>query len=74
MQRLPNTFNSCDSNEEDLKAKIGQRQDSLKFYKDWEKVGAETLTALDLIETIEIDQRLQKKVIRIFVVKVSYQL
>lgn len=61
MQRLPNNFTSCDSNEGDFKNKLNQ-QESLKFYKNWETVGAETLKALDLIETIEIDQRLQKKV------------
>lgn len=67
MQRLPNNFNSCDSNEEDFQVKINQRQESLKFYKNWEEVGAETLKTLDLIETIEIDHILQKKVKGIFV-------
>lgn len=60
MQRLPAIQSSCDLDEE--YSKNNRRSDSLKFYKDWECVGAETLKTLDCIESIELDGEAEKKV------------
>lgn len=60
MQRLPTIQSSCDLDEEYYKN--NQRSDSLKLYKDWECVGAETLKTLDCIESIELDGKAEKKV------------